>query len=73
MRANLPIIKTASDTPGPTRFPLSDILSEDSLYNLNLAMKRAAKRELKLNQVILIESPAEIVKIMERNSDFKGG
>ncbi|MCK9569904.1 hypothetical protein M0R72_13250 [Candidatus Pacearchaeota archaeon] len=73
MKIRVPVIRTASDTPGPGRFQLSDIISEDSLYNLKLAKKRAAEQELKLTQIIVIESPTEIRRIMEEKPIYRRG
>ena len=74
MRAKLPIIKTASDTPGPARFSLWDKLKteEERAYLIKLMRKRG-NIDWQPDEVIEIESSDEIRHIMESNSDVKGG
>ena len=65
-----PIISTSKQTHGMVNFV--DMLDADSLYNLKLAYKRVGRQDWEPNQTISIESPAEIIHIMESNSDVKG-
>jgi hypothetical protein len=66
MRANLPVIKTASDTPGSTRFRVWDILSEANRAQLVHLMRKRGNSEWNPGEVIEIESKKEIAKIMEQ-------
>lgn len=65
MRAKLPIIKTASDTPGPTRFRVWDILSEANQARLVNLMRKRGNSEWNPGDVIEVESSREIVKLMQ--------
>jgi hypothetical protein len=72
MKAKVPIIRIGSDEPKREHWPIGCILDEDSMYNLNLAMKRALRREereeraLEISQVIVVESPTQIARIMQQ-------
>lgn len=72
MKARIPVIKTASDT-GQTRFRLWDMLSEANRAQLVKLMRKRGNSEWNPGEVIVIEPSEEIVRIMESNSDVKGG
>jgi hypothetical protein len=67
MRAKLPVIKPASDTPGPRRDRLWDKLKtqEEKDFLIKLMRKRG-NTDWNPGEVIEIESKKEIAKIMEQ-------
>ena len=66
MRARVPIIKTASTEPGPARFSLWDKLKtqQEKDYLIKLMRKRG-NRDWQPDEVIEVEAPKEIKRIME--------
>ena len=71
MRANLPVIKTASDTP-TGRFNIGINLRPAEREKLvNLMRKRGNHSWEPSTEEIVIEPSAEINRIMETNSDYK--
>jgi len=71
MTIRVPVIKTASDTLGPTRFRVWDILSEANQARLVNLMRKRGNSEWNPGDVIEVESSREIERIMKTNSDYK--
>ena len=74
MRVRVPVIHTASDTPGPTRDRLWDKLKTEAEKDFLIGlMRRRGNSEWNPGEVIEIETPREIVKLMEeRPIDRRG-
>ena len=66
MKVKAPIIRLASDTPEPTRFSFWDKLKtqEEKDYLIQLMRKRG-NPDWQPDEIIEVESPKEIVKIMQ--------
>jgi hypothetical protein len=66
MRAKLPIIKAASNEPGPTRYSLWEKLKteEEKDYLIKLMRKRG-NRDWQPDEVIEIESSQEAARLMQ--------
>ena len=73
MRAKVPVIKTASDTP-TGRFNVGiNLRDEERAKLVKLMRKRGNHSWEPSTEEIVIETSDEIVRLMESNSDVKGG
>jgi len=66
MRAKLPIIKTASES-GPTRFNIGVNLRPAEREKLIKLMRKRGNSEWQPDEIIEIESPKKIKRLMEEN------
>ena len=74
MRAKVPVIRTASDTPGPSRFNVGINLRKAERDILKKMMAKRGNHSWEPStEEIVIEPSEEIRRIMESNSDIKGG
>ena len=72
MRAKVPVIRTASDTPGPTRFNVGiNLRAEERKVLIKLMAKRGNHSWEPSTEEIVIEPSDEIRHLMEHNSDYK--
>jgi hypothetical protein len=73
MRANLPIIRTASDTP-TGRFNVGiNLRPEERTVLKKMMAKRGNHSWEPSTEEIVIEASDEIARLMESNSDYKEG
>ena len=73
MRANLPIIRTASDTPtGRFNVGINLRKAERDILKKMMAQRGNHSWEPSTEEIV-IEPSEEIRRIMESNSDIKGG
>ncbi len=73
MRAKVPVIKTASDTP-TGRFNVGvNLRAEERAKLVKLMRKRGNHSWEPSTEEIVIETSDEIVRLMQSNSDVKGG
>lgn len=71
MRANLPVIRTASDTP-TGRFNVGINQSEAVKRKLEKLMIKKGNLDWRIpRDEVVIETSREIVRIMEANSDYR--
>jgi len=72
VRAKLPIIKTASNEPGPARFSLWDKLKtqEEKDFLIKLMRKRG-NTDWQPDEVIEVESSQETARIMQERPQGK--
>jgi hypothetical protein len=74
MRAKVPVIRTASDTPGPSRFNVGINLRKAERDILKKMMAKRGNHSWEPPTAeIVIETSDEIVRLMQSNSDIKGG
>ena len=73
MRAKVPVIKTASDTP-TGRFNVGvNLRAEERAKLVKLMRKRGNHSWEPSTEEIVIETSDEIVRLMQSNSDVQGG
>ena len=73
MRAKVPVIRTASDTP-TGRFNVGiNLRAEERAKLVKLMRKRGNHSWEPSTEEIVIETSDEIVRLMQSNSDVKGG
>ncbi len=78
MKIRVPVIRTASDTPGPTRFRVWDILSEANQARLVGLMAQRGNHSWNPGEIVEVESSREIERIMQeppidRRNEVKKG
>ena len=72
MRAKVPVIKVASDTPGPSRFNVGLNQSESVKRKLEKLMIKKGNLDWRIpRDEVVIEPSDEIVRLMQSNSDYK--